>query len=102
MEKISKKERVDERKARHIMSTLSREWLHEMPTDQKREHLLESLLNGDKPFPYIVTGFEKGTEIYERVVFVYRHYWSKGLTTEEIYRKWANVHFPGYEDKNKI
>jgi hypothetical protein len=43
MANIGKKERVDERKARHIMGTMSRMWLHEMPTEQKREHILESL-----------------------------------------------------------
>jgi hypothetical protein len=93
MANIGMKERVDERKARHIMETRGRMWLHEMPTEQKREHILESLLNGENPFPYIVVGFDKGTKIYELVVFVYRHYWSKGLTTEEIYTKWANVYF---------
>lgn len=88
MASISKKERVDERKALHIMSTVGRIWLHEMSADQKRDHLLESLLSGEKPFPYYVMGFEKGTAKYEMVAFVYNHYWSKGLTTKEIYEKW--------------
>lgn len=33
----SKKERADERKALHIMSTVSRMWLLEMPADRKRD-----------------------------------------------------------------
>ena len=89
----SKKERADERKALHIMSTVSRMWLLEMPADRKRDHLLESLLTGEDPFPYDILGFEKGTAKYEMAAFVYRHYWSKGMTTTEIYEKWTKIEF---------
>lgn len=96
MASISKKERADERKALHIMSTVGRMWLLEMPADRKRDHLLESLLIGEDPFPYDILGFEKGTAnkiIYEMAAFVYRHYWSKGLTTKEISEKWTKIEF---------
>lgn len=97
MASVSKKERADERKALHIMSTVGRIWLYEMPADRKRDHLLESLLIGEEPFPYDILGFDHKTKWsqtkYEMAAFVYRHYWSKGMTTKEIYEKWTKIEF---------
>lgn len=90
VEKLTKKERADERRALHIMSSCAYYGVYEMSIEEKREHQLESLLRGGEFFPYHCTPFIMG-KARRDTVFVYRHYMSKGLTVGEVGAKWRKI-----------